>query len=347
MGTTDNSFWARIQQGLSETGNLMTQKQYNIAMIKARQTLEYMVNYLGEKALIVEGDLADSIDQLYEGQFISQTAKDHYHRIRMLGNKAVHEGNDSPYDANEIFQLLTKEVNDLSSSMNGRKRSAVTTAQRPSAVKTASTTQKNPVQGSGRSRSQASRNGKPQAGSSRTSTSRNSHRTSHRTASKHSTGSSTHKRSRRRSPNREFDAFGLLKPALIFLVLLVLALICVKLIPGKDNTKETTAPELSTEATTEAMPTQTSTEETEPETDPPKIYTTKSKLNVRSQPSTDGPLLGSLAPGTVVDHVETYDDKWSIITFEGKQAYIATEFLTVSEDGTDSTTEAESSSTAQ
>ena len=64
MGTTDNNTWTRIQQSVRETERLIGQKQYNLAMIKSRQALEFMVNCLGEKALIVDGDLADSIDQL-------------------------------------------------------------------------------------------------------------------------------------------------------------------------------------------------------------------------------------------------------------------------------------------
>ncbi|MFT4007384.1 MAG: DUF4145 domain-containing protein [Lacrimispora sp.] len=122
MGATDNSFWIRIQQGLREAEMLMNQKQYNMAMIKARQTLENMVNCLGEKALIVEGDLADSIDQLFERRFISQTSKDHYHRIRVLGNKAVHDGNDSPYDAEEAFRLLSQEVQTFANAFGERKQ---------------------------------------------------------------------------------------------------------------------------------------------------------------------------------------------------------------------------------
>ena len=103
MGTTDNNNWTRVQQSVREAERLIGQKQYNLAMIKSRQALEFMVNCLGEKALIVDGDLADSIDQLFEGHWISQATKDHYHRIRVLGNKAVHDGNDSPYDANEAY----------------------------------------------------------------------------------------------------------------------------------------------------------------------------------------------------------------------------------------------------
>ena len=67
MGTTDNNNWTRVQQSVREAERLIGQKQYNLAMIKSRQALEFMVNCLGEKALIVDGDLADSIDQLFEG----------------------------------------------------------------------------------------------------------------------------------------------------------------------------------------------------------------------------------------------------------------------------------------
>ena len=65
MGTTDNNNWTRVQQSVREAERLIGQKQYNLAMIKSRQALEFMVNCLGEKALIVDGDLADSIDQLF------------------------------------------------------------------------------------------------------------------------------------------------------------------------------------------------------------------------------------------------------------------------------------------
>lgn len=134
---------------------------------------------------------------------------------------------------------------------------------------------------------------------------------------------------------RGFDIYDLLKPGLIFLVLLVVVLLVVKLIPGKHDKKETTASESPTQITAEATEaSETIATEAETETAVPKIYTTKSKLNVRSEPSSDSTKLGSLAAGTVVDYVNTYDDKWTIITFEGKQAYVATEFLTVTDGGT-------------
>lgn len=346
MGTTNNSFLVRIQQGLKETEKLMVQKQYNMAMIKARQTLEYMVNYLGEKALIVEGDLADSIDQLFEGRFITQAAKDRYHRIRMLGNKAVHEGDDSPYDANEAFQLLSEEVNAFENSFNRGSQGVTPGNRHPSNIRTMPAPPRdNPP------RSIASRNeahgartaplrttehpGGTRSHGTRPDGARPGQRPYQGNVSRNGQNPSSHRRSRRRPKTNGFDTQGLLKPALIFLALLVLVLIIVKLIPGKSADKETTAVETTTQVTTKAeTSTEAPTKPAEPETKAPKVYTTKSKVNVRSEPSTTGAKLGSLASGTVVEYVKTHDDKWTVVLFEGKQAYVATEFLTVSEGST-------------
>ena len=93
--------WQQIQQGVKEAERLIVSKDYNLVMVKARQTLECMVRCLAEKACLVDGDLADTIDQLYEGHWIDKTTKDDYHTIRILGNKAVHENDNTAYNANQ------------------------------------------------------------------------------------------------------------------------------------------------------------------------------------------------------------------------------------------------------
>ena len=102
--------WQQIQQGVKEAERLIVNKNYNLVMVKARQTLECMVRCMAEKACLVEGDLSDTIDQLYEGGWINKTTKDNYHTIRILGNKAVHENDNTAYNANQAYQLLTQEV---------------------------------------------------------------------------------------------------------------------------------------------------------------------------------------------------------------------------------------------
>lgn len=52
--------WQQIQQGVKEAERLIVSKDYNLVMVKARQTLECMVRYLAEKACLVDGDLADT-----------------------------------------------------------------------------------------------------------------------------------------------------------------------------------------------------------------------------------------------------------------------------------------------
>ncbi|WP_313070388.1 SH3 domain-containing protein [Lacrimispora sp.] len=368
MGTTDNNFWIKIQQGLRETEILMNQQQYNLSMIKARQTVEYMVNYLGEKALIVEGDLADSIDQLFEGRLISQTSKDHYHRIRMIGNKAVHEGSDSPYDAGEALKLLAGEVNAFANTFHRESSEDSTFKQRQAPLRPVSIASNDHAQRSSTQRDTSQRDTSQRDTSQRSSSQRdssqrnnsqrdNSHRSAshrgnapqgqaHRPQSGNRAASSgqaprtaSKGRSRRRSRQSAPETNGLLKPALIFLGILVLVLIFVKLVPGKGGKQNPAPTETSSQISTEVPTTSETPEETtEAETEAPITYTTKSKLNVRSKPSTDGTRLGSLAADTKVEFVKTYDDKWSVIMFEGKEAYIATEFLTKSEGASDSTT---------
>ena len=66
--------WQQIQLGVKEAERLIVRKEYNLVMVKARQVLEYMVRCMAERACLVEGDLSDTIDQLYEvvNGFISQ-----------------------------------------------------------------------------------------------------------------------------------------------------------------------------------------------------------------------------------------------------------------------------------
>ena len=67
--------WQQIQLGVKEAERLIVRKEYNLVMVKARQVLEYMVRCMAERACVVEGDLSDTIDQLYEGQWINKAPR--------------------------------------------------------------------------------------------------------------------------------------------------------------------------------------------------------------------------------------------------------------------------------
>ena len=100
MALGGNSSWDKIQQGVKDTERLIVQREYNASMIKARQTLEFMVKNLADQAGIMdESDLKGMIDMLYENRWISKATCEHYHKIRMIGNKAAHEGDANAYRA--------------------------------------------------------------------------------------------------------------------------------------------------------------------------------------------------------------------------------------------------------
>lgn len=70
--------WGDIRQGVKDAEILISQKKYNLSMIKSRQVLELMVNYLCINASIAEEDLASSVDALYDYQWIDKTTCEHY-----------------------------------------------------------------------------------------------------------------------------------------------------------------------------------------------------------------------------------------------------------------------------
>ena len=107
-GSDTNNSWEKIRRNVKDAEVLISQKKYNLSMVKSRQALESMIRTLCENASIGDMDLASSIDALYSSRWISKTTCEHYHKIRMLGNKAVHEGSDDAYKANQAYHLLSQ-----------------------------------------------------------------------------------------------------------------------------------------------------------------------------------------------------------------------------------------------
>lgn len=128
--TNVNNSWAKIQLGVKDTERLIGQKDYNAAMIKSRQTLEFMVKLLSDRVgMPEESDLMKMIDALYRNRWISKTTFEHYHKIRIIGNKAVHEGDANAYNANQAYHILSQEIytfaNDYKNAQRGARRPAV------------------------------------------------------------------------------------------------------------------------------------------------------------------------------------------------------------------------------
>lgn len=320
------TIWQQIQQGVMETERLITRKDYNLVMIKSRQVLEYMVRCMAEQACLVEGDLSDTIDQLYEGRWIDRTTRDNYHTIRILGNKAVHEGDNGAHDANQAFQLLTKEVQAFASQFSGGRQARSTQTVRTSG-------------GTRQTGRQTAAGGRTSSGRSAQGSGRPAQRTGTRSGSSHQ-GSGKRRRRKRVSPL--YYIVRLLVPVLIVVLLVVLINV---LMPGKDKKADKTTA-VSTSVTT-APPTPPPTlppmTTAPPETTAPaEHYKVKgNNVNVRSQPSTTGDsrILGKLSNGADVDYVKRYNNDWAVINYDGQEAYISSQFLEKAEQESQSETE--------
>ena len=302
--------WQQIQQGVKEAERLIVNKNYNLVMVKARQTLECMVRCMAEKACVVEGDLSDTIDQLYEGGWINKTTKDNYHTIRILGNKAVHENDNTAYNANQAYQLLTQEVHVFSHDGGA---SGVGRNQRPSS--------RTGQERAGQRGSQRTASAGNRAGSSRPVQGQRTQ--SGRLGYSSGQHSSNARRRKRRRVSPMFYLWRLLIPLLVVILLIV---VIQMLRPGKDEIKDTAAP-------TESSQTVESTQETEPETEPEtqpeaeRYAVTGNSVNVRTEPSTGSRILVQLSRGTEVDYVKRYNNDWTVINYNGQEAYVSSQYI--------------------
>lgn len=288
--------WTYIQDGVRETERLIGQKQYNLAMLKARQTLEGMVKYLSDKYQLPPADLSEVIDELYKAHAISKATCEHYHKIRIIGNKAAHENDNNAYNASTAYHLLSQEVYTFANDYSPRRRT------RSAAREQTQNTQKN---SSGRN--------------FHTRSSRGNERTSARSG-------------RFSVPRGDISIPDLLKfiiPVIIIIIIVIIVKSCTasKKSPLPETVAQstqavTTAP--TTMAATEALTTEATTAEATQEV----VYKTTSSLRIRNAPSTDAEILNVLPAGTTIVFIKKYDDKWTVINYNGAQAYVASEYLT-------------------
>ena len=105
-----NELRQRSEQYLIDMANLINRREYNLALVKGRQAMEQVVRNYARDSRVLYTDLADTIESLYQGRKIGRETRDAFHHIRLLGNKAVHEGDNSPEDAEKSYYLLKKEL---------------------------------------------------------------------------------------------------------------------------------------------------------------------------------------------------------------------------------------------
>jgi hypothetical protein len=263
-----------IETGLSDTERLISQKQYSLAMIKARQTLEYISRSLCRKSGLPEGELIDMVDDLYRKGIITRDSCTHYHKIRMLGEAALQNGDNNAYNASNAYQLLSQEVFAYRSVYSQR----------------------------------------PKRG-----------------------GSSAKKRnssSGRRSSGPAFEPFDLLKILIPVLAIVLLFSIFRLVTADKKETTAAQTTEASQEAGSGSETSEVPTEAQETEAPGPvvtTVYIADKNLNVRTAPSTNADVVVTLPKDTQVDYVSAHNEEWSVINYNGAQAYVATRYLRTEE----------------
>lgn len=304
MNNTENpgtSSWTRIQSGVRETERLIGQKKYNLAMIKARQTLEFMVKCLCERTGAIDGSLIDMIDSLYEEQAISKTTFEHYHKIRTIGNKAIHEEDNSAYNANQAYHLLSQEVHTFASDHNdhGDRRRKPSAAARSQGM-------------------QSQRRGAP---------------------ARRANPNYSHRR-RAHASGPSFDLRSLIKPLLLIAIIVVLIFIIKMIRPSKPKVDNTSAPAQTQQVSTAPPESESSPETTAPATTAAPStaavvkYKTNDTVNLRSTPDTSKDRVGVLPPDTTVEYIAGSDKKdstgktWCKIKHNGQEAYMVKDYLT-------------------
>lgn len=95
---------------LMELAEIITKREYNWGLVRTRQFTEELVRRLCEEAGIAYTTMADSIEALYQGGFIDEASRVNLHGVRVLGNKAVHEGDNDEGDAKNAYYMYREEL---------------------------------------------------------------------------------------------------------------------------------------------------------------------------------------------------------------------------------------------
>ncbi len=96
--------------GLAESAGLISRREYNLSIVRSRQTAELLIKSYAAEHGLPYTTLADTIETLYEQGIINRNSRDAFHNIRIYGNKAVHDGDNNPENAQKSYYMLKSEV---------------------------------------------------------------------------------------------------------------------------------------------------------------------------------------------------------------------------------------------
>ena len=62
-------------------------------------------------------------------------------------------------------------------------------------------------------------------------------------------------------------------------------------------------------------------------TEAERYVVTGNSVNVRTEPSTSSRILVQLSQGTEVDYVKRYNNDWTVINYDGQEAYVSSQYI--------------------
>ena len=343
MADRGMSSWEQIKQSAADVERLIGQKQYNLAMVKSRQTLEFMVKSLADPAGVEAEDLSAAIDELYRRQIISKATMEHYHTIRKLGNQAIHEGDSSAGNANTAYHLLSQEMYTFSSAYAARSSARSAAEERRSAPAAAAALPSSRSSAAAGTRTASDRSRTiPNSRTGSTARSASSVRIPNSRTGSVSSRTADRSAASGTRPKRRKRTIAGLDPEMIFRILVpilavILLIALIRFISGKVKKADPKPAETPVPVETQVVPeTVEPTEaftlpqpaEVTPETTAVVVkYYTTAALRVRTAPGLDAGIVTVLESGTEVDYIEEFDTDWAKIRYEGQEAYVSRQYL--------------------
>lgn len=306
-------------QELLELADIITKREYNWGLVRSRQFAESLIRRLCDENGVAYTTMADSIEALYQDGAIDEASRCNFHNIRILGNKAVHEGNNDQGDAKNAYYLLREELQKAS----GKTRKI--------------SYERTPVQYTRPVREDDDRE------ESANHTPRRRGRDEgdidiHMAGNRRRTSGQKQTKKQKQSSGGIFGILKILVPVLIAVLFVVLIISLVRMSSGEEE-PETTVIETSesieeetTEETTEEETTEPPTTE-EPTTEPPVQYKVKGdgvRVRYASEPER---VYTTLDSGTLLGAAEDYEtDKadyqgFAKVWYDGQELIIKKDFI--------------------
>ena len=293
---------------LAELADLITRREYNYAMCKARKHTEDLVRRYAADHNMEYTTLADTIEALYQGGVIGDASRENLHGIRILGNKAVHEDDNDAQDAKSAYEMLKKELGTYSDQKYTN----------PERTPVAITKDTGDQEYGNRRRHRDSREEEQEEGGIDVSYASGGRRPQRNQAARN-TGK------RRKPAGNDSTLYTVLKILIPVLIILLVVILLKSIFSGSGKpAEETTAEEITAaateqateEETTEAPTTQAKTTEA-PTTEAPAYYRIKGEgVNIRlaSDPTQR---ITQLNSGYVIGPITDYENRTGDSTYDG------------------------------